>query len=71
MSKLFEWLSSFALPKGTDLALWWIGVLGVAAIFKMSDPEKVILTLGGGLVGFLGGRMTTSENGVVQSGSKV
>lgn len=55
---MIEWLKSLSLPKGTDLALWWIGVLGVAAIFGMTEAKDVVLTLGGGLVGYIGGRIS-------------
>ncbi|MFA5378187.1 MAG: hypothetical protein WC455_20710 [Dehalococcoidia bacterium] len=51
-----DWLNNLALPKGTDLALWWIGTLGLTAIMVMADPKEVILTLGGGLVGYLSGQ---------------
>ena len=56
MANFFAYLQSLTLPRGTDLALWWIGVLGVSAILKMTDPKDVLVPLVSGLIGFIGGR---------------
>lgn len=41
--------------QGTNLAIWGIIWLGLACVVKMSDPEKVVLALGGGLIGYISG----------------
>ena len=53
---MWDYLKTLNLPKGTDLALWWIGVLGVSAILRMADPKDVLVPLVSGLIGFIGGR---------------
>jgi len=50
------WVSGLTIPKGTDLALWWIGILGLTAILVMADPKDIVVALGSGLVGYLGGQ---------------
>ena len=53
---IFEWLKTLELPKGSDLALWWIGVIAIAAIYKIPDPTVVVGNLASGLIGYLGGK---------------
>jgi hypothetical protein len=52
-----EWLRNLSLPKGSDLALWLIGVIALASVLKPIDPQSkdVVLALGAGLTGFLSG----------------
>jgi|GEM_PF-4004236 len=52
-----DWLKSLTLPKGSDLALWWIGVIALAAAVHPIDTQSkdVVLALGSGLTGFLSG----------------
>jgi hypothetical protein len=52
-----DWIKNLALPKGTDLALWWIGLLSFTALVATppTTSEKIVLALGGALGGFIGG----------------
>lgn len=54
---MIDWLKSLELPKGSDLALWWIGVITLAAAVHPVDPQSkdIVLALGSGLTGFLSG----------------
>lgn len=54
-----SWLS--VLPKGTDLALWWIGwICAIALLMNNPGAKDIVLALGGGMVGFLTGRATAN-----------
>jgi hypothetical protein len=60
---MWQFLSNLCLPKGSDLALWWLGVICVAALaLKIDGAKEIALALGGGMVGYLTGKSVT-ENG--------
>lgn len=56
---MFDFLNKLSLPIGTDLALWWIGALGVCATLRMNDPKDVLIPIIAGLTGYIGGRISS------------
>lgn len=59
---MFEWLKTLQLPKGSDLAIWWIGLTCfVAIVTHMEGAKDVVLALGGGMVGFLTGHFVAKS----------
>ena len=62
----WDYLNSLNLPKGTDLALWWIGALGIAAVIRMNEPKDVLIPIVAGLTGFIGGRVSSPKSEMVQ-----
>ena len=56
---MWDFFKTLSLPKGSDLALWWIGWICVVAIgTKVEGAKDIVLALGGGMVGYLTGRIT-------------
>ncbi|MCE5335373.1 MAG: hypothetical protein LLG06_12390 [Desulfobacteraceae bacterium] len=47
-----EW---FMTLQGVNLAIWGVIFFGMATIFHVTDPEKIVLALGGGLMGYISG----------------
>lgn len=62
---IIDWLKSLELPKGSDLALWWIGVIALSAAVHPVDPasKDIVLALGSGLTGFLTGYKAGQASG--------
>ena len=68
-----NWFSDLVgkLPRGTDLAIWMLGWICIIAIYKGIDGAKEIaLALGGGMVGFLTGRITPPSTPILTNGEK-
>ena len=47
-----EWLLTI---QGVNLAIWGVIIFGTTSILKLTDPEKIVLALGGGLIGYISG----------------
>ena len=68
-----NWLCNIirSLPRGSDLAIWMLGWICIVAIYLQVDGAKEIaLALGGGMVGFLTGKMAAPNTPTVTGDDK-